>query len=383
MLDFWRGIASLWVVFFHAGGMIGRNLPAWNDQWLAAIASRGGWGVQIFFVISGYCIANAAVAAMPRADSLKRYIVARIRRIYPPAWCALVLVVVFTLVSEVLARQGVLPVNPYADRVTHLQDPIYLFANFTLTNFTVGQQFLHDVCWTLCYEVAFYAIVAVAVLLGSRKGARAGLTLLHGLTAGTLIAQVFVPTRLPFPLDMWAQFGLGVALYDFLSQRTPPVLPPDEVHTLLQVQTAQRAWRYGRAMAVVVFFGTVLLALVQTLLCDVKIGYGVQSRDTLIVAVLTALTLGLLYPAQARWAQSRFVQPLSKVGVFSYSLYLTHMIVLLTVLNLLRRLPIQDGYGYVQLAVAVACTLVFAALFFRLCEKPFTGSAFRKPKEAK
>ncbi|HXN41580.1 MAG TPA: hypothetical protein VN918_07325, partial [Myxococcaceae bacterium] len=46
-LDAWRGIASLLVL-------------VWHRYWLRTPITNGFWlGVQLFFVISGYCIAAA------------------------------------------------------------------------------------------------------------------------------------------------------------------------------------------------------------------------------------------------------------------------------------------------------------------------------------
>ena len=54
MLDAWRGLAALWVVMLHV------RLETTPD-WLYRFGAYGHLGVPMFFVISGYCIANAAM----------------------------------------------------------------------------------------------------------------------------------------------------------------------------------------------------------------------------------------------------------------------------------------------------------------------------------
>ena len=64
-LDAWRGIASLWVVMLHACvPAIGTRYFALQLQPIYAFSLLGSLGVQMFFVISGYCIANAASSSV-------------------------------------------------------------------------------------------------------------------------------------------------------------------------------------------------------------------------------------------------------------------------------------------------------------------------------
>src|SRR5689334_17881239 len=83
MLDAWRGVASLAVVAFHWAEIATRRAAALDMNPLYAVSHYGALGVQIFFVISGFCIANAGMATLRRGEPLGTYARARIRRIYP------------------------------------------------------------------------------------------------------------------------------------------------------------------------------------------------------------------------------------------------------------------------------------------------------------
>ena len=63
-LDAWRGFASIWVVLVHASLIIGVMFPDLAQSPVFILCKKGGLGVQMFFVISGYCIASAAGSAI-------------------------------------------------------------------------------------------------------------------------------------------------------------------------------------------------------------------------------------------------------------------------------------------------------------------------------
>lgn len=62
LLDASRGFAALWVVMLHVS-LLGLPQPIYE------FSSFGLLGVQMFFVISGYCIANAALRSLVSARS--------------------------------------------------------------------------------------------------------------------------------------------------------------------------------------------------------------------------------------------------------------------------------------------------------------------------
>ena len=61
LLDHWRGFAALAVLWFHAASpWFAQSVPL-GLGWFAALAEEGWRGVHLFFVISGYCIAQLAL----------------------------------------------------------------------------------------------------------------------------------------------------------------------------------------------------------------------------------------------------------------------------------------------------------------------------------
>ena len=133
-LEAWRGFASLWVVLLHSlAGIFQHTTPQSATNPLVIFSNYGFLGVQIFFVISGYCITAAAVTNLQRRTGLKEFVRARLRRIFPPYYFATVLAVLLSFASEMLVAHGKIPSN-YLSRVHFFHHGFaYYFSILTLT----------------------------------------------------------------------------------------------------------------------------------------------------------------------------------------------------------------------------------------------------------
>src|SRR5262245_23296828 len=89
-LDAWRGITCLAVIVYHSTIFGAEAQPPAELQSLGGallfIASKFFYGVMLFFVISGYCIAAAVDASARRGTPVSDYFWRRFRRIFPPFW---------------------------------------------------------------------------------------------------------------------------------------------------------------------------------------------------------------------------------------------------------------------------------------------------------
>lgn len=88
-LDGLRGIAAIYVIFFH----IFVNTPWYNtySKFFQSLIYSGATMVQVFFVISGYCIALSARSLFrSHANPVKAFLVRRFFRIMP-LWIVLLL----------------------------------------------------------------------------------------------------------------------------------------------------------------------------------------------------------------------------------------------------------------------------------------------------
>lgn len=360
-LDFWRGLACLAVVLYHEGALLTARYPPLGTLLLYRAGAHGNLGVQMFFVISGYCIAGAACAARRRGERCVSFLHARVRRVYPPLWYSLALFFLFSLLATALVASGRLPGSALADlRVLH-QTPLYYLSNLTLTQLVFHTRFLSPVCWTLCYEMAFYVIVSLFLVRPATQG-RTGteeaslLTSLHALTLGTLALLILAPQLHFFPLDLWPQLGLGALVFDVL--RHPH-------------QARPKRWLLAAGLETLLFLATRSLTL------------SVQrepSRPTFALSLAFSLLLLLLYRYDDALSRVSVVRVFSTIGLFSYSLYLTHLLTLGLVNQSFRRVPLPASAHPLILIVCILACVGVARLFFQFCERPFVP-ALRRSKE--
>lgn len=134
-IDAVRFLAALSVVGFHLGYLtdIADFRLIWPITWL-------GWiGVEVFFVISGFVIANSANGKTPL-----QFLKGRALRLYPAVWfCATVTFAVRSfgeadLFWSYLRSLALLPKGPWID----------------------------DVYWTLAVEIGFYTLIFILLCAG-------------------------------------------------------------------------------------------------------------------------------------------------------------------------------------------------------------------------
>jgi peptidoglycan/LPS O-acetylase OafA/YrhL len=310
MLDFWRGIACLAVVLFHFGlqwhvsqGGSGDGNP------LFAVIKQGYLGVQLFFVISGYCIAGAAINTLKRRQGALAFLKARCWRILPPYWISLGLIQSLKFTAIALVFLGLIgPLHLPAVGGTESGFAFY-FNNFTLSAYAMGTPLASRVAWSLCYEMAFYLIVTLVLAAAPRKN----LVLwgLHGITLVSLAVLIVSGEKVFYPFDLWPQFGLGILAFDFLNS-----------------ECRKRAVLGG---------GLILTGLIVFLFIrDIPWSLGeTSSRITYSVALSFFFVLLMLAPFDVRLSRIRETRLIQGVGKFSYSLYLVHFPIITAVVFLL------------------------------------------------
>jgi peptidoglycan/LPS O-acetylase OafA/YrhL len=371
-LDLWRGAACLLVVAYHAAtythtDAFEERLRAGGGtaaEWLLAAVGRFWFGVPVFFVISGYCIAASADAVRAGRGGVGRYFVRRARRIYPPLWAATALGVVLALV---LARTA-WPGHTAADWVP-LSDPTALSPVQWLGNLTLVEEwrpalggpakdyFLGQI-WTLCYEEQFYLVVGLLLVACPRwffpaVWAVTGLVLLNvaDLSAvGLDRFQVRVPGL--FSEGLWLSFAAGVAVY----------------------------YRRNHADPTTGVLFEVLLALVTVAALRFDpdpIGHHKTLAKWTWVAGAFAVLACRLSPHDAALSAAQWAAPLRFCGRMCYSLYLVHPLAAVPVAWLFWRAGLTSPAVtvFVALPLAVLASVPVGYAFCRLVEQRFAGAA--------
>lgn len=179
-IDVLRGLAAVAVVICHYAGHSShyfKNFPFTFEN--------GRYGVQLFFVISGFFIYQT----IESCRSVKEFLLLRFSRLYPAYWAALALGLI-------------------ADMV---QPGVKVWSGGYLVNATMLQSFVgfpdvDEVFWTLAVEMSFYLLMALLQATGALR-----FPVLLGLV-WLLLANVVVSD----PSAVLTQLGLHAALIKLL-----------------------------------------------------------------------------------------------------------------------------------------------------------------------
>jgi peptidoglycan/LPS O-acetylase OafA/YrhL len=368
-IDALRGVAALGVVFYHAVEQSKTALPnnlLQHPIRVVQFASSFGYiGVFLFFVISGFCIhlqwAKAKAAATKLEIPFGAFWKRRIRRLYPPY----IITLLFFLLLTAWTTGIDLTHFFFYDLGMHL---LMLHNLDSSTCYTINGVF-----WTLAIEEQLYLAYFLLLFVRVRWG--------WGVTiAVCLLARL---GWILFSHAVWRKTGFSI-----------PVPESAAAHWF--------TWALG-AIGVEVMFGLIRLggwsrdlrlAMLLIVSASVISSYlPAISKDVLlhnaswfVIHPLWGLGFFILVNrmvlAEDSWLrQARLpslVSIFSTLGIFSYSIYLTHELVIMQSWRWTHpgRLQIANVF-----LVVIPATIVFAWVFFWFCEKPFMVR--RTPKAIK
>lgn len=142
-----RAIAAVMVVLYHLNGSI-FGKPAYDSQQMLPLLEAGAYGVDFFFVLSGFIIYHIHKTDIGQPGRLGDYGFKRFVRIYPTYWLVLALVLPVYFLKPSFGEG-------------FETDPAQIAASVTLwpmPNFPILQ-----VAWTLRHEVLFYFVFALLI----------------------------------------------------------------------------------------------------------------------------------------------------------------------------------------------------------------------------
>lgn len=358
-----RGVAALGVVFYHTlhkisivNSTTGQLLLMKPLLWLF---SYGYAGVYLFFVISGFCIhlqwAKARTIASNPQINFAAFWKRRWRRLYPPYLIALTLY----LLIMVLTKEVQLTRFFAWDVLLHL---LMLHNLDPRTSYSINGVF-----WTLAIEEQLYLAYFLLLFLRIRLGwartlficaaARLGWFLFAGKLKNSFGIEIPVSES---ALSHWFTWALGA-------------VSVEAAMGLIKLPKWTRSLRLG--------FCALLCAVGLTLAQTFFEG---AAHDTAWLLVHPVWGLGFFFlvnwavAAEKRWREFNqnplVVAAFAYVGLFSYSLYLTHQLAQLESWHLYYL-----GYQtfVIEIIFMTPITLLFAWLFYLFCERPFLSKPNR------
>ncbi|WP_340313070.1 acyltransferase family protein [Rhizorhabdus argentea] len=307
-----RGVASVLVLAAHIAGGTARHIYAADADYVSLVEHPwylGTFGVEIFFVISGFVILPSVMKYNLGEFALRRFV-----RIYP----------LFFMLSLVFVA-----LNAVTDAYPKLNDLPTVIAGFLFVNLFTGTEQLTPNAWSLSFEICFYALTALVVTCAvKRRSAVAG-----ALAIGTALAFLIA-----FPITCYFIIGLVLRLTFRAEQKATATSRVAEAASLaLVIWFASRAHFDYTAWSQ--FQDPVVLPIVVSLGCYFYLALRQGS-----------LTAGALDRAVFRY-----------IGTVSYSLYLVHPFAYFA----LRAIFVRSGLftDNIALSMALFATAVFAASF--------------------
>lgn len=316
-LDMLRGLAALSIVFYH---FVERYDVLFHHTRPPALRwTHGYYGVQLFFMISGWVIPLAA----ERAQDAGRFAWARFTRLFPTYW--VVGLITLTLVSLIGLPGRDIPWWHSVVNVTMLQE------YFDLRN-------IDGTYWSLQAELTFYLLVLLMVGLGKLRWL--GVALLG-----------------------WVAFGLA---YEPLLRSITPAHAPTLIRHLERIFILE--WMHLFGLGYVFYrmsrghrFGPVCLGLIV-------LGLWRQTEVSLPWSVWLLVGYGVVFRmVMAGWLRFAAWRPLLALGAMSYPLYLIHSNPGYLVIRALESRGVPPEAA---IAVAVALALVAAYALSRAIEYP-------------
>ncbi len=368
-IDALRGIAAIGVVLYHAvprpANAIPASLLSWPGYVIEFGSSVGYIGVFLFFVISGFCIhlqwARARTTGQQGEIRFGAFWKRRIRRLYPPYLIALAFYLLLPALinginlSHFLAYDVIMHVL-----MLHNLDPRTCYS-------------INGVFWTLAIEEQLYLAYFLLLFLRTRWGW--GRTIVICLLArlGWMVfshlAWLATGTGVPVPeaaASHWFTWALGA-------------IGVEAAFGLIQLPRWCRSLSLSGALIVGASAVSQLLPSIQ--------------KDTL----LHNLSWFLIHPMwgvgffilvnRAVLAENGWLRRLSlpglvsvfaTLGIFSYSIYLTHEMVIMQSWRFID----STLSPVLKTSLVILATILFAWVFFWYCERPYMRKLGKKKESA-
>lgn len=350
-LDGLRAIAVVAVIIAH--GM---------TLWLP-----GGWlGVDIFFVISGFLITSLLLTEQARRGHivLTNFWLARARRLFPALAVVLLAVVVAASALSPQNRRAAISLDALATAF-YTANWRMLFSNEGYFAAVAAPSPLRHT-WSLSVEEQFYVLFPLLIIFLLKRvrrrtqlaGAFAGLALVSALVMVTLYEPGIDPARI--------YYGTDTRAFELLIGASAGALVFRGPSGLAAVGTWVDTWSRRLAIPAGVFVGLSLYAASFQAPLLFEGGLVLICLATAAVVVTCASATPNLLQGVLSW------EPLRRIGIISYGLYLWHwpvMVFLNGARTGLAELP--------TFAAQVALTVGLAAASYRWVEQPIRRHGLR------
>lgn len=322
-IDALRGIAAVIVVIyhytFHYNERFGHVKPDYNTT----LFDFGHYGVQLFFIISGFVI----FMSVSRGKSALDFMIKRTFRIYP----AYIFAIILTFL--VLGKSGIDINRTFFEAII----------NFTMFQEFFGVRNIDGVYWSLRVEMTFYLMMAVVLYLGAKNRV---MLVSFAMLAGGFFIQImndrvggdFWTTMERFSTANYVQmFVIGIMFYCI--------------------------WQHGPKIK---YMSLVLVSIIYDFVFE---GLTNGMFTLLFIAIF-----GLVLAGKMKWLNNRF---LLFLGSISYPLYLVHQNIGYAMIREMEKFGmIHELWILVPLFLSIALSV----LIVKYVEVPVQNLLYKKYK---
>ncbi|WP_348266687.1 acyltransferase [Edaphobacter paludis] len=314
-VDMLRGLAIFFVLMNHVNmRLLGAKVPYTRGlphQLVFSLVWNGQFGVQMFFVVSGFLITSTTLRRWGSLSSVsvRDFYLLRFARIAP---LLLLLLAVLSTLHFAHLKDFVV-----SAKTGGLGRALIAALTFHINLLEATRGYLPgnwDILWSLSVEEMFYLFFPlVCWLLGRGK-------LLIGLLLAFVVLGPFGRTILAHGNGVWQEYSYLGGMDAIAVGCLTALLVSRMRFSRLQL------WMLGSLGAILLIFS--LCFSIRAYIW----GLGHNGLNMTILAVGTSMLVAVA--AQTQWKSPRIFRPLVKLGQRSYEVYLTHMFVIFALFGL-------------------------------------------------
>ena len=365
-----RGAAALYVVCHHVVMqvvIIGDHAHDPVYRVLQLLTIYGHYAVDVFIVLSGYCL-MLPVVARKEFSSLRQFYLRRTIRIVLPYFAALILslLLIYLLVGEQDGSHWAKTSLPVS------------FDNFIKHALLIHQWFpeaankINPAFWSVGVEYQIYFLFPVFYYLATKIGFIYSLALItltsYSLWGLSFYANIFNPSATGTSLYYCALFFMGMTAADFAKN----------TKLTTQKKWLERVDVNAKSVALISLVGLLIVAIagfiIERFLPTIFFPLQIQSFFIgLFFSILLYLKGGNKWDG-VKYLQNSFIQrKLEWVGTMGFSVYLVHDPILAAVWKYFVQ-PMNLRFYWLQtlaeLILGISITILVAIIFYRWVELP-------------
>ena len=361
-LDVMRAVAILFVVFGHTVFL----LPFPKSIGFLIFQYFGFFGVEIFFVLSGYLVGRILLRSLNAGPVSFR----TIRHFWTRRWFR-------TLPGYYLALLLTAIVYYFSYKEFVFAEPNHLLYLVFLQNFVSPHPDFFPLAWSLSMEEWFYFLLPLWFIL------------FYWLIRNKKVYQLASIISFLLLIVMIRVIVVSVNNPEWDNQiKRIVVLRLDALTTGVLAGFIHLYYRdhWNRYANLFLFIGITLLTAASIYFClkrmddDLPGNFFWKTFYFNVVSFAIAFLLPYLTKIRVR-RHLIFSKVITHISIVSYSMYLTHILVMFVVITLLNKLNAEDNYILKFISCWVFC-IISATILYRVYELPMTNlrEKFGKPK---